>query len=271
MDRTNIQRLPLPLQRFSTADVMKKLALFSVLLVGLLSCLEEPEFPATPEISFNAIEFIENQSASGGPDSLVIRIDFRDGDGDLGLSGDLNTPPFHAANYFLDDNGKLLTLRSRSNPKYSYLPPFEPPFDCMNYTDPAKTLYFRADVLDNTFNIVDTVVVSDETYLGVEDYIYFENNEDHYNIEVDFLEMGVDNTFTEYDWRKEFCNQSFDGRFPPLGDGEQTLDGTLSYSMKSLGFRQFGVKVLKLRITIKDRALHRSNTIETPEFVLDQI
>ena len=250
---------------------MNKKSLLSLLLLGLFSCFEEPTLPAAPSIQFNSIEFIEGD---GGeiPEMLVLHIDFKDGDGDLGLSSDHNDPPFQQANYFKDNNGKLLTRRSINDPNYSWLPPYEMPFNCMNYTDPAQTLYFTADLVDDSFNIVDTIEIDGVVHYGVQDYIYFENNEDHYNIDVDFLVKEANNTFVEYDWRKLWCNQSFDGRFPPLGDGEKIVEGKLAYEMKSIGFLQiFTIKALKLRVTIKDRALNHSNTIETPEFTLGDI
>jgi hypothetical protein len=98
--------------------------------------------------------------------------------------------------------------------------------------------------------------------------IYFETNPNHYNITVDFL-VWDGTTFKEFDFRKEFCNQTFDGRFPPLQDNESRIEGTLLYSMSSRGFETiFSIKRLKLRVAIKDRALHESAVIETPEFTL---
>jgi hypothetical protein len=250
-------------------DHMKKI---SFLLVGLvflgISCKDDRELPVVPHISFNRVEFTERTDPSS-PDILTLYIDFRDGDGDLGLSAETIEPPYNEANYFYDDAGKLLTIRSRNDPRYAYLPPYESPYDCINYTNPAQTLYFPAAVVDNTFNIVDTIVTGGGTFYGVEDMIYFETNEDHYNITVDFLLQNPDGSFSEFDWREQFCNQSFDGRFPPLADDQQVLEGTLIYHMKSLGFvNLFSIRVMKLRITIKDRALHQSNTIETDPFTL---
>ena len=241
---------------------------FILLIIVATSCYKEPILPVVPSIRFNKIEFLERKLPSE-PDLLIVHLEFKDGDGDLGLSADEIDPPFNDANYFYDDNGKLLTIRSRSNPKYAYLPPYEKPYDCTNYTRPEQTIYFPAEVVDNTFTIVDTVIKNSKIYYGLADMIYFETNKNHFNIEVDFLVKNVDGSFTEFDWRANYCNQSFDGRFPRLGDGKNTLEGNLSYTMTSTGFKSlFSLKTLKLRIAIKDRALHESNVIVTPEFTL---
>jgi hypothetical protein len=80
-----------------------------------------------------------------------------------------------------------------------------------------------------------------------------------------------DGTFTEYDFREQFC-ETYDGRFPILTDKERALEGVVNYSMVSSGFLEtFSIKTLKLRVTIYDRALNISNTIETPEFRLEEI
>lgn len=256
---------------FKSKKIIWKNIASAVLCVTILSCVDEPTLSVVPQIKFNRIEFTESGTPSS-PDLLIVHLDFKDGDGDLGLLADQTDAPYNQATYFYDTNGKLLTLRSRSLPQYANLPPYENPYDCNNYTDPNQTLYFPADAVDNTFNIVDTVIRNGITYYGVKDLIYFENNPNHFNIRVDFLVRDASGTFTEFNWREEFCNQTFDGRFPPMRDEGGTLEGTLSYTMNSIGFKNlFSVREIKLRITIKDRQLHESNTIETPPFTLDSI
>jgi hypothetical protein len=244
-----------------------KTILLYLILACIIACDDDRHLPAEPSITFNKIQFVESDG-TGKPDLLILSIDFQDGDGDLGLLATDIGPPYHPANYFYDDNGKVLTIRSRSNPKYAFLPPYEYPFICTHYTDPKQTTYLPASVVDNTFNIVETIKRSGVEYHGVQDMVYFEVNPDHFNITVDFL-VWDGTGFTEFDFRKEFCNQSFDGRFPPLQDDDRALEGTLSYTMTSFGFKTiFRLKRLKLRIAIKDRALHESRVIETPEFSL---
>jgi hypothetical protein len=248
---------------------MKKEPILAFLIWAMiLSCDNERHLPIVPEINFQKIESHPHTTA-GSRDTLILYLTFQDGDGDLGLSPDQIDFPYNSENYFYDDNGKLLTFRSRSNPKYAYLPPLESPYNCTNYTDPRQTLYFPETAVDNTYHIVDSKIINGVKYAGVADVIYFENNDNHFNITVDFYVRGANGTFTEFDWRVQDCNQSFDGRFPILKDDEKSAEGILRYTMSSAGFlATFGHQTLKLRVTIKDRALHSSNTIETPEFTL---
>jgi len=65
----------------------QKAGLLSLAVVGFTSCLSEPSYPNTPEISFERIDRTRyNTSATGIVDSIFITVNFKDGDGDLGLS-----------------------------------------------------------------------------------------------------------------------------------------------------------------------------------------
>lgn len=60
--------------------------------LAFLGCVEIPDYPVAPSISFNAVEFVD-----GTPSISYINmtLNFKDGDGDLGLSNeDLQNPPF---------------------------------------------------------------------------------------------------------------------------------------------------------------------------------
>lgn len=290
--------------------IIKGLAIFFI-MVGFASCFDPPEFPTVPEIRFNRVVFIDDPSTAF--DSLVIYIDFKDGDGDLGI--DPENPafidfPFNNANFFQENNGnldtlhtfaaasgtdqyeilnipnpaagKLVTFRTRTNPLYSGKLPQS--YHCSSYevlADRAapnkpstgrKLLIEATDyaALDAKVKVVDTLASQTNQYYQIKDTIYFNLNPNHYNIEVDFL-MKDGNKFVEFDWFDRFC-QTFDGRFPYLTVKDNSLEGTLSYAMISTGFlASFGSRALKLRIQIKDRALNRSNLVETDEFTLDEI
>ena len=64
--------------------------ILTTLIVGLSStaCYQDPNFSIVPSISFNSISSFTVADTFSGPtarrDSVVITIDFRDGDGDLG-------------------------------------------------------------------------------------------------------------------------------------------------------------------------------------------
>lgn len=64
---------------------------------------------------------------------------------------------------------------------------------------------------------------------------------------------------------------TYNGRFPVLADENKVgpIEGDLDYTIQ---INRFGVPfdTIKLQITIKDRALNTSNTVETSEIVLGQ-
>ena len=226
---------------------------------SMFSCFDPPEYSNTPEIAFENLVFKETPNLSEA-DSLILFIKFKDGDGDLGLrpsetgcylmNGD--TVCYNAKNFYININdGHFLNYEDKRTKPELGLPDFVQPFNCINWE-----------------------VVKEDNI--VKDTLYFELNENHHNIFIDFLVKQNDGTFVEFDWTKEFsypnCGISFDGRFPILaknGDLSQKnpVEGTLRYSLKSTGFKLlFSIKTLKLRVQIQDRLLNKSNVIETPEF-----
>lgn len=90
---------------------------FSIAAILLLvSCVDEPDFSRVPSISFNSIShvFLANESA----DSVRVVINFRDGNGDLGLNVTEREPPYNEINpdgqpnkffnnYFIDVRKKV--------------------------------------------------------------------------------------------------------------------------------------------------------------------
>ena len=178
--------------------------------------------------------------------------------------------------------GELITLASAN--QGFLLPPFESPYDCaandesyLNENQNPDTIYIFRDfkyIIRDKATIVDSLERIDnpnEYYYAVVDYFYLKTNPAFYNIKVQFFIKNTDGSYTEYDWKKELC-ATFDGRFPILAQKERPLEGTLTYSMTSVGFlTTFGSKTLKLRITIFDRALNSSNSVDTDDFRLDEI
>ena len=226
-----------------------------ILAVFVAACADPPQYSNTPEIIFDNIIFRDVADPSA-VDSLIISVRFKDGDGDLGLDATETGSPYHDKTYYRFANGVYVTYKTkRTVAGFDTLPPFVHPYNCINWE--IKTLN----------NVVDT--------------FYFQLNPNHYNFFVDFFVF--DNAlgdYKEFDWQKEFfypnCGLTFDGRFPILSKdlGQATpLDGTIRYAMQSAGFPiLFSNKTLKLKITVQDRALHKSNTVETiPPFTLQQI
>ncbi len=301
---------------------IRSILIFGISLIGLGGCLNPPEFDNSPQITFESISFFKI-SPSVKKDSLVVRINFKDGDGDLGLASDSINPPYHRLNFFANDNGQLFAIpaelvsdfslysfkKSKKTPKRpSYyieppenkkvdelitlssrddgfsIPPFEEPYDCtandesyLNENLGPDTIYVFRDfgyLIKDKSTIVDTLVRKEnpnEYYYAVLNYFYLNTNPGFYNYHVQFFIKNTDDTYTEYDWIKEKCT-TFDGRFLRLAEKDRPLEGTLSYSISSAGLQTtFGSKTLKLRITIFDRALHSSNTIDTEDFRLDEL
>ncbi len=251
--------------------VIYGLGLTLIFAVAFSSCFEAPTFPVTPEIEFDKIAFIDVSNPSSA-DTLALTINFKDGDGDLGLDESETDPPFHDKTYFLlngtpvyfpegvpvaNPKGELISYKTkREATTNDTLPGFVTPYNCSNWD-----------------------VIKDNTTQQVTDTLYFQLNPNHYNIFVDFYVKRNDGSglYDKYDWIREFifpnCQVTgFDGRFPILSKDltqKAAQEGKIRYSMKSVAFNIFfSIKTLKLKIMIQDRALHKSNTIETVPFSL---
>jgi len=205
--------------------------------------VKSPEFPIEPEIQYNSVFFKKGDIT----DSLLISLNFQDGDGDLGLdpSEDIGKP-YNAIWYFQKPDNTLLTYADRNTPPFDSLPPYDFPYFCYNYS------------IENS------------------DTFYIQQNNNHYNIFVNFY-VKKNGEFKLYDWltaNPPQCGESYNGRFPLLNisDKERPLEGKLTYKATGAGFEViFKRDTLKLEIQIQDRALHKSNTVESQEFVLKDI
>jgi hypothetical protein len=210
--------------------------LFLLLIAGsfvFLSCERPPELPVEPRISFNRVEFKDAREI----DTLVVYVDFEDGDGDLGLSGNMITPPFHPFTFLTDENGDNI---------------FFGPNDTYNDRD-----WFVRRVNSRP---VDTIAI--------------EQNPDHFNFIVDVLERQPNGTYEVYDFYENQNVPGFNGRFPVLRDqnNSRALVGTIRYGMQSRAWSIiFGLDSLKLRVMIKDRALNQSNVVESQPFTLQGV
>ena len=76
---------------FRLMFMKNKILLISCLSIFVLSCVGEPDYNFTPEIGFNNIQVITTSSPDilgniSKRDSVVISVDFKDGNGDLGFS-----------------------------------------------------------------------------------------------------------------------------------------------------------------------------------------
>ena len=272
-------------------------------LMGMMgACFNPPEFPIEPEIGFQSLQF--KKSGNAAKDTLILIINFKDGDGDLGINEQDPTfvsYPFHPIDYFLakdrelikvstekvyDDlpplikvdagqSGKLVTVRTRNNPDYGNLPEYNL-YPCISYNYDYDSIYVSEEnksIFDNSYSIIDTITSSNPANPSIYillDTFYYETNLNHYNITVQFETKNSDGSYSEFDWQKEYCT-TFDGRFPVLTENNKVpLEGTLRYDMKSKGFiAEFGGKTIRLKVQIKDRALHLSKPIFTNDVTIN--
>ena len=263
------------------------LLLISVLVFGLVSCIDTENFPDTPRIEFNEIRYVE----VGGfleSDSLILKFDFEDGDGDLGLRSDDQRDresPFNDFSLFAYDpvtrgitEYALDTLSAASNSDLQLVNNIIRFSDRRNvsdldtlpdYTFPEYCQYWREIQIFGPG--------SDQPL--VEDTVYYHRNPRFNNIYVRFFvesSPGSDN-FEEFFWefsRPPECNVSYHGRFPLINEvgRDKSSEGTVTYRMTSVGWRNtFQNNRIKLKVFIFDRAGNKSNEFETPAFRLDDI
>jgi hypothetical protein len=283
---------------------IKGLVTFLLLTAALGACFNPPEFSVVPSIRYENIVFKENPNPSL-KDSLILTINFQDGNGDLGLGDKQTDEPYHLASYYLASGGDTIPIGTFSprtdmqemlnipsgvtgtivtkkfrdkNAEYQDMfPDYVCPF--VNTAYEVDSIY----VLERDKGIYDPAVVHRHRIIPgsadfppihvLRDTFALRPNPLHYNIRVDFLIKQNNDTFLPFNW-KNSCGfgQDFSARFPILSDNDNPLEGTLRYGMGTVGFHAlFDGKILKLRVRIWDRALNASNVIETPPFTLQDI
>jgi len=285
------------------------LRLLAIVFCGTLvsSCFDPPEYPDIPEISFKSVNFVKGGLDSDGnpvSDTVVLLINFKDGNGDVGVGTDEVYPPFNdrwyytkeplsSSNSAYDDctsyDHKCWFLRAgteadpfkevnkyvdfsdrRTNPNYDTLSKygFSKPYNCINW----EVVYYDDDN-------------NDETEVVPVDTLFFTLNPHYSNIFVQFeiknpnppdLTNPFDSKFEENVYfTYPICGvRTFDGRVPVLFDEttkDTPLEGTIRYAMPSSFYKTiFASNTLRLRVYIEDRALNKSNEIVTSEFTVDK-
>lgn len=208
-------------------------------------CQERPTFPNTPNIDLNNFYFKEIQDLS--LDSLIIKIKFEDGDGDLGLDANETEYPYQLLDPVIDPvTGD--TVRHGD--------PGAPDYNCLDY-----------EIIRKESSVSDSLIVTADT-------IYVIRNPNHFNFYLTFLVKEDDGTFREYIPALERnCAPPYHGRYFVLNTARdiRPLTGELQYSLLS-GFRLlFRNDIIKLRIQILDRTLNQSNILETEEFSITDV
>lgn len=214
---------------------MRKGLLFSIALflfscIFLNSCTKSPVYPDTPEIEYHSM----TRYSSG--DSVIISINFKDGDGDLGIKAEETNPPYHELEYVRDNSGNFVKLGSS---------PSLPPYNCFDY-------------VDGEFDGV-----------AGRDTVQVKLNPNYNNFLIDFYVKQPDQSYLKFDFTP-FCT-NYNGRFPLLNTSgtKGPIEGTLSYTVKDIAALGLAGMTVKFRIQIKDRAFRKSNIIDTPDIVID--
>lgn len=220
------------------SNVIKYPVIISLISI-LGSCIAPPDnFPSVPEISFKDIRFVPTD----GSDSLIVSVDFKDAEGDLGLNPtDINSP-FQPVDFIRDNSGRLIV--------YSTRPPEAPSFNPIDW---------EINPIVNNERVMDTVWVR--------------QNPNHNNIFIRFF-IKRNGIFQEFKWEAPPFFTTFNGRFPRIVNGieEQPVEGTIEYAMMSFGWSSiFRNDTIRIEIEIQDRALNRSNMTASPEVTLNQI
>ncbi|UJP63469.1 hypothetical protein [Mongoliitalea daihaiensis] len=214
------------------------LFIVAILLLGV-GCVNAPEnFPTVPEINFESVEFVP----TAGADSLIIRIGFKDAEGDLGLNPTEIDPPFNPINFRRTPQGALIFFSNR---------PAEAP----------------------NFNPLDWIINPLVNNVIVRDTVWVEQNENHNNIFVRFF-IKRNGQFSEFRWQDPPFFTSFNGRFPRILNSNtgQAVEGSIQYAMQSFGWESiFRNDTIRIDVQIQDRSLHRSNIASSPEVTLNQI
>jgi hypothetical protein len=291
--------------------IVKSASIFSILTLLFGSCFNEPKLSVIPRIEFENVDFIVTPDiAKADTLAITISFKDGDGDLGFDPSLLSQTSdPFHETNFFIENNGeltpvstaivyqdvpalirlpenatgKLVSVRTRKKPGYENLEPYTYPFNCLNYR--YDSLYIGAEdkaIFEGEYTVSKVLpnLANPQVYI-LKDTFYYAPNPYHYNIDIDFLvktpgDPNADSEgFVVYDWKlAQNCSSNFYARFPVLTDRPpRPLEGTLRYALQSSGlaFVLGGDKILKLKITIRDRALHTSNTVKSPEFKLKEI
>ena len=249
-----------------------RITYFLPLLIFMVSCFPEEEFSDTPSISFKGLSFRPSSTSS---DSLVLTLDFRDGNGDIGLDRDETLFPYHPYFQIIDNNGEIVTISSES------VPPFfvTVPRDFLRPDQTSGAAFYSETDERESYNCLQYEIrnSTDDDGNEVVDTLFVVPNENNKNIFVEFYRKR-NSSYEFIDWTNVFgvnnCSNSFDARFPIFlpDDIGQSLDGSLDYAMISEGFDLvLRSDTFQIRARIKDRGLNDSNEIRSPDFTLSEI
>ena len=226
-----------------TPTLFSSAVLFLGISLAVSSCFPEPDFAGDPNPRLTGFDDLYYKEL-GAFDSLIVRVNFQDGDGDFG------TP---------EEQKSLLYIPVlNSDGTFQYFDPNDPnqpPFNCTNYATLSQI--FPNDTTNDT--------------------IRANYNENYYNFTVTlYSKTGNEPNFEEVDFVEE-CGTRLGGIFFPLKDEEdrqngKPLEGVLEYANGAIeNFGRFRNDSLKIAVQIRDEAGNLSNILESPTFTLREI
>ena len=248
----------------------KNLVVYLILAGAVGSCVKQPEYSVIPRIDLLDITFRKGNLQTSTPDTLIFRLKFADGDGDLGVSSaDSNTINSYNPWYYIYRSTDFDIKRGPDNTA-----PIPTGYSFINYYAKRKIPQF--DTLP-ALGCANWELLHDSQG-KLKDTIYIRQNFRAYNINVDVYERDNNGVYNKFDPATYFdltgCAPNlFRATFPDLSkDRNGPLDGVITFRIQSFGLSYlFSTQTLKMDITINDRAFNLSNTVEKKDFTLQQI
>lgn len=249
---------------------LTKISLLILLMVCFFgSCVKQPEYSSVPHIDLLDITFRRGDLTRNIQDTLIFRLKFTDGDGDLGAtSADSNYFDSYNPWYYAYNPTNLSAILRGVDPT-GQLPQG---YKLINYS--AKRMIPQFDTLPPLVcGSWEPLRKNGQTI----DTVYIRQNLKAYNVNVDVYAKNNAGAYdlynyANYDWDK--CSYNlFRATFPDLSNSRQTaLDGTITFRITSFDLVDFfNTKILKMDISIYDRLYHMSNVVEKKDFTISQI
>lgn len=271
---------------------MQKLLYYLFFLAGisfLSGCYTDPDFADEPFIELKNLELIRTITTDQSTgfeevdDKLAITVYYEDGNGDLGLTGDILQAPYNEYNFNIvrDVDGNI----TEESQFQEIGDDGVPPGSCSNtirgviepFTNDERGLPVydtEGSSVKNFVFITEAVALAeipDET--RIKNY-YVDFNERYYNflVKLEVEQPSGSGNFIPIDLGSGNSCQSLNARFPfdPTFFGEP-VSGTITYAPSAIGlFEIYKDRRLNAKIKIFDLAGNASDEIETGPFILEQ-
>jgi hypothetical protein len=252
---------------------IKKLSIGIVLIGAVDSCIKEPSYSDVPRIELKDVYFKKGSLNQLIADTLVIKLKFTDGDGDLGIGPEDAVLPDYQNPIYWAYNTTNFSLISGTDKSV----PLPAGYTFLDYK--ARKLSQFASLPG--INCQNWELLSDNGSPPLVDTIYITQNLRAFNFNVSFY-TRVSVTPEKYELLdpSPFVSLSkctanlFRGTFPDLSNDRKSapLDGIITYRIQSLGLSKiFANSTLKMEVTINDRAFHDSKPVEKKGFTIQQI